>query len=237
MNRKRRKICFVIFCLITIMGIIFSPIFSIRNLTYNLNVNFREEDIYRLTKIEKGKTNILFLNKKEFVNSLSKHPYIESIQIKKELPSSLRLDIKYREMYGILKYSDLFIVIDKNLNVLSVDKEKADGILIDGFILQSFIVGNKIEVENTNILKEALNLIELLEKSHIEFRPIILYKENNIQIQLNDDFSVKFGRGEDTERKFNNFIDIYDNLKGKNISRGIIDVSNHGLPLYKPFGD
>lgn len=238
-KRIKRKIQWIILAVIVLLAVLIfkTPIFKIDSAAYNLSVNISEADIFKYGKIVRGETNLLFLNTDDFSLALKDHPYVKSASVRKKYPNKLDIDIVYKEPYAIVKYSDLYITIDKDLYVLSVDSAKADGFLIDGFVLESFVIGKEIEVESKLILRESLKLIELLEKSHIQFRPIINLIDNGIEIQLNDYYKVRFGRADGIERKFNDFVDIYENLQSKNIRSGIIDVSNDGLPLFRPFGD
>lgn len=236
---KRTKIKLVVMLsALAILLIMFkSTIFNVDILMYNLNQNVSEGDLFKASGIEKGVSNIFLVSTKDIENSLQSNPFIKSAKVKKVYPNKLNLDLEYREAYAVIKYSDMYIGIDDELRVLSVDMDMPDGFLIEGFVLEGFIVGEEIEVEHKVILREALNLIELLKNSHIEFKPVVAFQDNSLMIALNDSFKVKFGRGDNIERKFNDFVDIYENLKGKGISSGIIDVSSDGLPLYKPFGD
>lgn len=238
-KRERKKIQWILLAVIMlVIAVLFlSPIFKINSISYNLSVNINEDEIFKYSGLIKGDTNLLLLDVDDFNNNLKNHPYVKSISTRKKYPNKLELDIVYKEPYAIVKYSDLYIAIDKDLYVLSVDSAKADGFLIDGFTLESFVIGKEIEVESKLILRESLKLIELLEKSHIQFRPIIVLVDSGIEIQLNDYYRVRFGRADGIERKFNDFVDIYENLQSKNIKSGIIDVSNDGLPLFRPFGD
>ena len=228
----------IVLALVLVVIILFkSPIFTVASVTYNLNVQVTENDIFKYGDMIKYKSNMILLDTDEVAKSLEEHPYIKKASVKKNYPSEIQVNIVYKEPYAIVKYSDIYITIDKDLNVLSVDNAKADGFLIEGFVLESFVIGKEIEVESKLILRESLKLIELLEKSHIQFRPIIALVNNGIEIQLNDYYRVRFGRADSIERKFNDFVDIYENLQSKNIKSGIIDVSNDGLPLFRPFGD
>lgn len=238
-KRLRKKIQWIIFAVILVVVILLfkTPIFKIDSVSYNLSVNISEKEIFKYGNIIKGETNLILLDTDDVIQNLNKHPYVDSASVTKKYPNKLDVKIIYKEPYAIVKYSDLYITIDERLYVLSVDSAKAEGFLIDGFVLESFVIGKEIEVESKLILRESLKLIELLEKSHIQFRPIIVLVDNGIEIQLNDYYRVRFGRADGVERKFNDFVDIYENLQSKNIKSGIIDVSNDGLPLFRPFGD
>jgi len=238
-TKVEKKIQWIIVAVIVLVTVLIftTPIFKIDSVSYNLSVNISENDIFKYGAVVKGEANLILLDTSDVAINLKNHPYVKSATVTKKYPNKLDVNIVYKEPYAIVKYSDLYITVDENLYVLSVDSGKAEGFLIDGFVLESFVIGKEIEVESKHILRESLKLIELLEKSHIQFRPIIVFVDDGIEIQLNDYYRVRFGRADGIERKFNDFVDIYENLQSKDIKSGIIDVSNDGLPLFKPFGD
>ena len=238
-RRVKKKIQWIVLAVIILVSLLLfkTPIFKIGSISYNLSVDISENDIFKYGDIVKGETNLILLDTGDMAINLSNHPYVESAIVTKKYPNKLDVNIVYKKPFAIVKYSDVYITIDKDLYVLSVDNAKAEGFLIDGFVLESFVIGKEIEVESKLILRESLKLIELLGKSHIQFSPVIVLVDNGIEIQLNEYYRVRFGRADEIERKFNDFVDIYENLQSKNIRSGIIDVSNDGLPLFRPFGD
>ena len=236
--KKRKKYVIRYIALGLVLSIIFfSPLFKIKKIEYNVNVNVNEDDFYEYLDIDRGKQLIFFINRDEYIEKIEKHPYIKSAKLLFKYPDTLKFNLDYREEFAVIKYSNYYISIDDELSVLSVSKKRGDIFVIEGFILKDFIIGDSIEVYNENILKNSILLIKLLSKSHIDFKPILKYNDGNLNIELNDAFKAKFGKGDDIERKFNEFVDIYETLTFKGIKSGVIDVSNKGLPLYRPFGE
>lgn len=212
-----------------------TPLFIVDTLAYNQNMNITNKEI--MTYGEIVDTNIFFVNTDSVEKKLLSHPYIKSAAVKKKLPDTLEIDFEYRDEFVAVVYSGIYLTTDDQLNVLKAEESIGDIFLIEGFNVKSFNIGEQIKVKDFHVLQHSIELIHLLMKSHIEAKPILKYVDGSIELELNSDYRVKFGDGTNIERKFNNFVDIYDDLNSKQAMSGVIDVSNEGLPSYRPFGE
>ena len=86
-------------------------------------------------------------------------------------------------------------------------------------------------------MENSLKLVNLLEQTTFEIKPKVFYTDGDIMLELNDKLKANFGNGEEIEKKFNRFMDIYKDLSSKGVYSGVIDVSHKGYPVYKPFGE
>lgn len=212
-----------------------TPLFIVDTLAYNQNMNITNKEIMIYGEIID--TNIFFVNTDSVEKKLLSHPYIKSASVKKKLPDTLEIDFDYRDEFVAVVYSGIYLTTDDQLNVLKAEESIGDIFLIEGFNVRSFNIGEQIKVKDFHVLQHSIELIHLLKKSHIEAKPILKYVDGSIELELNSDYRVKFGDGTNIERKFNNFVDIYDDLNSKQAMSGVIDVSNEGLPSYRPFGE
>lgn len=213
-----------------------SSLFVIDTLDYNKNMNISNREIMQYAEL-KNNANYFYVQTDAIKLKLLEHPYVADISVSKKLPDTLKLDIVYREEFVAIIYSGLYLTTDEQLNVLKAEESISDIFLIEGFNVKSFNIGDRIKVKDFYVLQHSIELIHLLKKSHIEAKPILKYVDGSIELELNSDYKVKFGDGTNIERKFNNFVDIYDDLNSKQAISGVIDVSNEGLPSYRPFGE
>lgn len=237
-SKGRRKSIAGLLILLMVVGtglLVFkTDIFVVKRFAYPPSVFFSDSDIVKYGDL--SASSLFFtVSEKQLENKLVKHPYVKSVTVKKQFPDKLKLDITYRNELVAIKYSGLYVTIDEELTVLKVEESIGDIFLIDGFEFKSFNIGEGLNVEESRVLKRCVQLISLLKDSHIEAKPYIRY-DNGIELLLNDAYRVRFGKGQDIERKFNNFVDIYESLSEKGVQSGIIDVSHNGLPIFKPFG-
>lgn len=213
-----------------------TKLFVVDTLEYNQSMNISNSEIMQYSGLYSG-VNFFFVNPTTIEKRLLEHPYIQSVTVGKRLPDVLTLQINYRNEFVALVYSGMYLTTDDQLNVLKAEESIGDIFLIEGFNVKSFNIGEQIRVRDFDVLQHSIELIHLLEKSHIEAKPILKYRDGSIELELNSAYKVKFGDGSNIERKFNNFVDIYDDLNSKQAISGVIDVSNEGLPSYRPFGE
>ena len=212
-----------------------TEILRIQNIEYNLNENIDLYEIQRYSKVELG-TSFFLVKPRDVETNLMTHPYIESVNVQKKFPHTLKLDIVYREHYFNIIYSDIILSLDDSLHVLKVLDEPLDGYTVEGFAFDSFSTGQTIKVQKKYLLENIVLLIQLLKTSHIEEIPVITYEHDGILLRFGE-LKVRFGNGTEIESKFNDFINIYEALKSEDIITGTIDVSSEGLPVYRPFGE
>lgn len=222
--------------LLTYILVFQTKIFIIDTLEYNQSMNISNSEILKYAGLDKG-VNIFFVNTETIEKKLMEHPYVKGVTVEKKLTDTLKINFEYRQEFVAIVYSGLYLTTDDQLNVLKAEESIGDIFLIEGFHVKSFNIGEQVKVKDFHVLQHSIELIHLLEKSHIEAKPILKYVDGSIELELNSDYKVKFGDGTNIERKFNNFVDIYDDLNSKQAISGVIDVSNEGLPSYRPFGE
>lgn len=238
MAKKKKRIVLGIFLVIlaTYLLVFQSPLFIIDTLEYNQSMNINNSEIMQYAGLDDG-TNYFFVSTDTIASKLLEHPYVKSVEVTKRLPDVLSMTFEYKEEFVAIVYSGMYLTTDDQLNVLKAEEVVGDIFLIEGFHVKSFNIGEQIKVKDFHVLQHSIELIHLLEKSHIDAKPVLVYADGSIELELNSAYKVKFGDGSSIERKFNNFVDIYDDLNSKQAISGVIDVSNEGLPSYRPFGE
>lgn len=214
----------------------FTPLFKVSLVTVNLNPFTTEEELLDTAEIIKGKTILTFLSEGAVVKKLKTHPYVADATVKKIWPQKVALTIKYRQDSFAIPNAGFYIILDDQLQVLRVDKMAYDATVLDGFTFKEFKIGKRITVDQSKILERTVTLKQLMQKSHLTFLSKIQLNNGNLVVYTKQGLMGSFGDGKNLEERFNNFVDIYDNLETKGIKTGLIDVSSDGLPTYKPFG-
>lgn len=212
-----------------------TDLLTVKTILYNQN---EELDIYELQRY----SNIHYgdpywkVNLQRAKDGLLKHPFVKEVVVNRNFPDQVIFNLTYKTHYFNLKYSDIVLSLDRNLDVLKVLENEGDGYTVEGFMFNGFSTGKKIDVAQEYVLENIVDLIELMNQSHFNYYKTIGYENNNIKIKIGN-ISVKFGNGENIETRFNAFASIYNALQKEEITNGTIDVSTDGLPVYKPFGE
>ncbi len=220
-----------------VSGTLFSPFFRLRDVEVTLNPFSTKEELIESGQLKLDKTLVPFVNESQLIKHLKTHPYVKDAKIRKLLPNRLAFDIEYRKDAFAIPNAGYFIILDDQLQVLRVDQMSYDATILEGITFREFNIGEKIVVDQPRQLQQIVPLKELMSKSHIVFLPKIRMMDNDIYVDTKLGIQGAFGDGKHVEERFNHFAEIFDNLQTKGIHAGLIDVSNDGLPTYKPFGN
>lgn len=236
-RRKKKRMLMLLMLLIAVAGFTAykTGFFEVRKVTYTPNMNLSDVEVMERAGLNE-ENNWFLISEKKVAEGVESHPYVKSVAVEKTFPNHLKLDIKYREEYAALVYAGLYITIDDEMVALSLEDGVGDLFVIEGFAFDSFKIGEEVKVVQRHQLVRTIQLISLLNQSHIEAKPHIRY-DGGIELLINDAYKANFGDGKDMESKFNGFVSIYEVLSKSNVQSGVIDVSHGGLPSYRPFGN
>ena len=153
---------------VAIIATMFSPLFNIKEVTVKGNEKISENEIISLSEIEKGE-NTFKINKIKAIKNIKQNPYIESVQIKRNLPSEVEIIIQERKASFILEYGDNFVYINNQGYILEISSEKLDLPIIQGQATEDscFIVGNRLINEDLQKLYTVIKIIEQAENNEI----------------------------------------------------------------------
>ncbi len=212
-----------------------TDILRIKVIEFNENEHLDLYDVERYSGVSIGMP-YFEVDLEEATKALMRHPYVKYVTAEKTFPGSVYFDVTYRRHFFNIRYSDIVLSLDDQLHVLEVLATENEGYTVEGFAFDSFSAGKVIDVTQLYILENIVDLLRLIDQSHLTPDPLIAFEDRNIILKV-DALRVKFGVGENIESKFNAFVNIYEALKKDGINSGIVDVSSDGLPVYRPFGD
>jgi len=210
-----------------------TSLFTVKNIIVNGHVEVAYEEIVNSAGIDIGQ-NIFSVNSKAVIQNLQGHSWIGDAVVRKEYPNTVNLEIIERKPLVVLEYASNYLVLDRELIVLEAGANERELYIINGIAFQNFSIGNEIDVDDEYILRNTIDLIELIEKSHMSFMPMINVGDDSIELKISERMFAKFGSGEDIEKKFNNFLDVYEDLTKNGTDSGLIDLRFKGSPIFKP---
>lgn len=231
---RRILIAFVFFLIAATLVVLFlfTNTFSIKTIEVESELT-PEEEVRVLSGIRTGR-NILLLNTDTVRDNLLKDARIDRAQVEKIYPNKINIKINERKPFAVVTYQGQYLILDETAKIIQITDQKPDLPFIDGFVLTRAITGEHVATSDSNLFAQALNIVQLyyqtdLENIRISFEDaqVVLYPVQTLQ--------VKFGRAENVERQFSNFMEVYRQLKEDDSLQGIIDVSNVEMAVYRPF--
>ena len=148
---------------------------------YNLEIisfsNFDDEEIIKELSIFRYQ-NLFFLKKNQIFEILNKHKIVEELNIFKNYPSKLNIEIRKTKFLAVTKKNGVDFYIGSNGNLIKVKEDKYD---------QPFIFGD-VEVV------EFLKFKRLIDNSNFNFFDIknfFYFKSKRWDIEMNNGLLIK----------------------------------------------
>ena len=172
-NKKRFIISFIICLIIIISGLIFmmtTPKFYITDIEIEGNNKNSVDTYISLTKIDLNTTNIFAISKKSIIKNIKENSYVDSVEIKRKLPTTLLIKIKEREVAYQTKYNDKYIYLDKQGYVLEINEERDNTTKLIGLesISEEIREGYRLKNEDLIKLDTILKIINYCKYNSIE---------------------------------------------------------------------
>lgn len=211
-----------------------SELFETKNIEIVGNTIMSDDEIIKKLDIKVDK-NIFMYNTNKMINKLKDNPYIEDVKIKRNLPSGLKITIKEKEIYAILRDGKDYCYIDNQANFIEQIKDikKDDIVKVDvAYIIEDNNVKFKYKEEKDTLIKlldaiKECNLSKKINEINFEKSDIInIYTNDNIQIKLNKDNNIKYNISRSSA--------IMADLQKKSNNKGIVDLTYQNYAIYTP---
>ncbi|SMB96417.1 cell division protein FtsQ [Desulfonispora thiosulfatigenes DSM 11270] len=238
-NKKKVKSFKVVYFFLFIIGIYFflhSPIFNIQNVEVIGNKNLTKQQVIKLSQVNQG-DNLFKIEKNDIIKNISIHPLIESVEISRDLPSTLKINVLERKPIGLVVCEDGFIQVSEKGVFISINNDLGSyqlpvisGVSMDylpgpGQIIKNEGLHTALEIL-TNI--ESDLLINIAEINVADPRYILAYTTQGIEIRL--------GSKKEVQSKLENLQDILEKIINLVIDEKAIeyiDLRFSGPPIIK----
>lgn len=227
---------FISLILIAAYYFLHSPFFGVSQVTVKGISLVGEEEIIRLSGIRSGE-NLWRLDTQRVKQQLLFHPQVEDVEIRREWPSEVLLEIKERKPIAVVSQGSSFILIDQR----GIFLRKVDSIhgiplpMITGLPIPVNIgPGQAIEVDG---LASALQVcMELNSSVLLRIGEINVASGNRLVLYSGDGIEIRFGTPDDISQKGEVLKDILGEVARNGSAKKIqyIDISSVKSPVIKP---
>ena len=235
--RKRKKIpiFMVLVFIITVMAIITlkTDIFTVKIVEVRGHKILTEDIILDTSRVTSG--NNIFKERIHFIEeSLMEHPYIKKAVVKRSLPNKIIINIEERKKYAAIPFMENFIIIDNEGCVLETLPTFEDLLLVKGVHFANFSEGDVLNVKNGQQMDTLVDIITEVENLGLSVKEIDLTNTDDIRINITNLLTCKIGNADRLNYRFMVLNSILEDLRMKDINRGVIDISHEGYPSYRP---
>ncbi|NLZ54797.1 MAG: FtsQ-type POTRA domain-containing protein [Thermoanaerobacteraceae bacterium] len=246
-NRRKRKINYkrlllslAFLCIISLMPMVYSSFFAIKDIQIRGNIKISTEEI--LAAINNlYDTNLLAVNADQVKHALQATIPIKDVNVRYKLPHTLIVEVEEREVAAALNYLTGFALIDtQGITVELVTRLETYAVpVLTGLkVVDAKVAAKPVFEENAMHFEVLLKLIDTA-------KPILHeISEINLVVDANDDPSFylytldgyQVFLGELDNKKIITMQQLLADIRDRNLGKGLLDIS-HNTPIFKPFSN
>ena len=182
----------IVLILAVILGILIflfiSPVFNIVNIRVENAEKISENTYIALSEIQIGE-NIFKISKTKVKSLIKTEPYVESIEVKRELPGTILLKVKERKPQYMLENAGIYVYIDKNGYILETNAEPLEVPIIKGIVtkIEELDLGERISEEDLLKFNDLIKITDSIKSNNIE------QKLTSVDISDDKNYILEFG--------------------------------------------
>ena len=209
-RKKRRKIG--LYILLILILLIAASVFIVMNVFTVENVVVEGNELYSSTQIEnmvlndEYSWNSLYVDLKYRFVDIGEVPFVDTMEVSLDNPHTIHIKVYEKGMLGYLYINSIGqnAYFDKDGFVVETSTEVIDGVpKITGISCEEVVLYEKLQLENSDILRDLLNLTQTLKKYNLlpdeiqydsNMEPVLYYGTIQVKIGSEDNLSQKVVR-------------------------------------------
>ena len=196
-----------------------SPIFNIKDIKVSNNVTIPSDTIISLSSLRNDE-NIFRFYKGDIVNKIKENPYVESVEIKRKLPSTIEIYITERVATYCVDYMGKFAYINTQGYILEISEDSRGMPVIQGATTneKDIVPGNRLNTDDLKRLEKVIRIMNAAKDANLDGQvtTIDISDENEYSIYLNDEKkTVYLGDASNLSNKMLYVQAIIEQEKGK----------------------
>lgn len=237
-KKKRRKkhyflrLCvFIGLCAAAVM-FLRSDFFTLRDFDVTGNQYYTPAQIVEKSGLTTGGNLLFDVSKRPAKQALLEDPYIKTVDIKRSLPGTLQINIVERVEYAAVPYGGQYVLIDREGTVLRVTDQEPTLPVLGGMTLIETTPGAALQVEQTYLLTDTLELLSIVDKNDIYFKRID-FSTVVIRAYIYDNMYCE-GTPSNITNNMGSLQKLLQELYQQGITRGVIKVGSDNYLSFSP---
>lgn len=225
--RKRRLIIFFVFFVIIALcvciALSLTVFFPIEAISISGSKVYTAEQIEKASGIKIG-DNLFTVSHSEVEKELkSELPYIESIVFKRELPGTLKINVKDSSEYACYFINEKYYTVSKEGWVIKESDTPPQNIFVITGCKAECEVGSEIKYPDEETKTLALELVSALLAEEIEINGIDISNNIALEVKVEGRFTVNLGTSNNIEEKIKHLSGMIKNISEE--KQGKINLS------------
>lgn len=209
-RKKRRKIgLYILLILILLIAVgvfIVMNVFTVENVVVEGNELYSSTQIENMVLNDEYSWNSLYVDLKYRFMDIREVPFVDTMEVSLDNPHTVHIKVYEKGMLGYLYINSIGqnAYFDKDGFVVETSTEVIDGVpKITGISCEEVVLYEKLQLENSDILRDLLNLTQTLKKYNLlpdeiqydsNMEPVLYYGTIQVKIGSEDNLSQKVVR-------------------------------------------
>ena len=209
-RKKRRKIgLYILLILILLIAagvFIVMKVFTVENVVVEGNELYSSTQIENMVLNDEYSWNSLYVDLKYRFVDIGEVPFVDTMEVSLDNPHTVHIKVYEKGMLGYLYINSIGqnAYFDKDGFVVETSTEVIDGVpKITGISCEEVVLYEKLQLENSDILRDLLNLTQTLKKYNLlpdeiqydsNMEPVLYYGTIQVKIGSEDNLSQKVVR-------------------------------------------
>ena len=207
-RKKRRKIgLYILLILILLIAAgVFMNVFTVENVVVEGNELYSSTQIENMVLNDEYSWNSLYVDLKYRFVDIGEVPFVDTMEVSLDNPHTVHIRVYEKGMLGYLYINSIGqnAYFDKDGFVVETSTEVIDGVpKITGISCEEVVLYEKLQLENSDILRDLLNLTQTLKKYNLlpdeiqydsNMEPVLYYGTIQVKIGSEDNLSQKVVR-------------------------------------------
>ena len=146
-----------------------SPVFNITEIKVENAHKISENTYIALSEIEMG-ANIFRISKSNIKNKIKEEPYVQDVDVKRNLPGTILLTVTERTPKYMLEKDGMYIYVDKNGYTLEINNENLGLPILYGIKtdLDNIKMGKRLIEEDISKFNDLIKITDSLKNNGIQ---------------------------------------------------------------------
>ena len=211
-RRRKKRTKIGLYILLILILLIAAGVFIVMNVFTVENVVVEGNELYSSTQIEnmvlndEYSWNSLYVDLKYRFVDIGEVPFVDTMEVSLDNPHTVHIKVYEKGMLGYLYINSIGqnAYFDKDGFVVETSTEVIDGVpKITGISCEEVVLYEKLQLENSDILRDLLNLTQTLKKYNLlpdeiqydsNMEPVLYYGTIQVKIGSEDNLSQKVVR-------------------------------------------
>lgn len=201
-NLKITKYAFLTACILSaIIATMASPLFNIKEIKVEGNSKLTTNEIISISQIQTDE-NIYKTSIKKAKEKILENPYIKSVTVKRNLPSTVTITVEERKATYMIEYGSGYVYINNQGYILEVSNDKIEVPILQGCetTAEELVPGKRLVNADLEKLSTVIKIMEVATDNDMQnlITRIDMQNKQNYKIVLETEEKVAY-LGDDTD--------------------------------------